>query len=84
LNGFNKPQSAIMNSKAAIKVIKRGEAKPAASKTAKTQTAAQAVREMAANVSEWVAEFQQKRRQETQQTLNKFFPKTSTPTGFTG
>ena len=70
-----------MDAKARIKVIKRSEQqpKPAVKKAVKKQpTTAQTARDMVATVSGWVTEFQQKRRTETQEALNKLFPNTQT------
>ena len=66
-----------MTTKTPIKVIKRNARKqmeddsksPVAKKT--TQEAA---RDMVATVSNWVSEFQQKRRTETKQAFNTLFP----------
>ena len=67
-----------MQKKTPIKVIKRGErnrqqqpaaAEPAAERT----TATEAARDMVANVSQWVNEFQQKRRSETAQAIKTLF-----------
>lgn len=69
-----------MTAKAKIKVIKKGELK-AVEKTAPAEkTANQAAREMVSNVTTWVSEFQQRRRTETKQAIEKFFsnqPQTS-------
>ncbi len=68
-----------MSTKSQIKVIKRSQQSPkSVIKTKSPQTAA---REMVSTVTEWVTEFQQKRREETQEALNKFFPQTSTSNG---
>jgi len=67
-----------MQKKTPIKVIKRGErnrqqqtapAKPAAERT----SAKEAARDMVATVSQWVNEFQQKRRSETAQAIKTLF-----------
>ena len=76
----------IMQKKTPIKVIKRDErnrqqqsaaAEPAAERT----SAKEAARDMVATVSQWVNEFQQKRRSETAQAiktlLNDPTPQTS-------
>jgi hypothetical protein len=58
-----------MKNKTPIKVIKRDERnrqKPAAEEVkSERKTAQEAARDMVANVSQWVNEFQQKRRAET-------------------
>ena len=66
-----------MNTKAKIKVIKKGT-KPAVVETveAERKTTKQAAREMVSTVSNWVNEFQQRRRVETQQAIEKFFTPT--------
>ena len=67
-----------MQKKTPIKVIKRGErnrqqqtapAKPATERT----SAKEAARDMVATVSQWVNEFQQKRRSETAQAIKTLF-----------
>lgn len=67
-----------MQKKTPIKVIKRGErnrqqqiapVKPVAERTTAKETA----REMVATVSQWVNEFQQKRRSETAQAIKTLF-----------
>ena len=69
-----------MTKKTPIKIIKRDErnrqeksAKP--SKPARV-TAQETARDMVANVSNWVSEFQQKRRAETSQAFKTLFPET--------
>jgi hypothetical protein len=63
-----------MTAKAKIKVIKKGEAaktqKPYKTVTKSTQESA---RDMVSTVSNWVTDFQHRRRDETQQALEKFF-----------
>jgi len=67
-----------MTKKAPIKVIKRDERNrenvvaqgPNAVKKSTQQTA----RDMVATVSDWVSEFQQKRRSETKQAFQNLFP----------
>jgi hypothetical protein len=61
-----------MATKPTIKIIKRHEraAQVAASEeVAVKKTAPEAARDMVATVSEWVSEFQQRRREETTQAL---------------
>lgn len=73
-----------MTTKGKIKVIKKGELtkttavaeKPAISEKKSTQAA----RDMVSNVTNWVTEFQQRRREETKQAFEKFLaprPQTS-------
>lgn len=73
-----------MTAKAKIKVIKKGElktaeksVKPAVVERNSKQVAA---REMVSTVSNWVNDFQQRKRDETRQAIEKFFtpqPQTS-------
>lgn len=62
-----------MKKKPAIKVIKRDERnrppQPAAEETAPKKSTQEAARDMVATVSQWVNEFQQKRRLETAQAI---------------
>ncbi len=74
-----------MTNKKAIKVIKRDERdrQDAANNQAKTDkalTTQQAAREMVSNVSNWVNEFQHKRRAETTQAFKTLFADTTQPT----
>jgi hypothetical protein len=65
-----------MNTKPPIKIIKRNEraAQPAAQEEAVEQkTTKETARDMVATVSEWVSEFQQRRRDETTQALKTLF-----------
>ena len=66
-----------MTAKAKIKVIKKGElkaadksAKPAVNESKRTKTAA---REMVSTVTNWVSDFQQRKRDETRQAIDMFF-----------
>lgn len=66
-----------MTAKAKIKVIKKGELKaavkpekPAAVENKSTKTAA---REMVSTVTNWVNDFQQRKRDETRQAIDAFF-----------
>ncbi len=73
-----------MKTKQPIKIIKRGERavekatpEPEVSKTTK-----ELARDMVANVSSWVNEFQQRRRNETAQGIKTLFADTAArPTG---
>ncbi len=67
-----------MTAKAKIKVIKKSEIKVAEipieiGKKTKQESA----REMVSTVTTWVSDFQQRRRKETKQAIEKFF--TNTP-----
>lgn len=62
-----------MKTKTPIRIIKRGERnrqeQQAVVETAPKKTAQETARDMVATVSEWVNEFQQKRRMETTQAI---------------
>ena len=64
-----------MQKKTPIKVIKRDERnRQQQEKVAAERTSAkEAARDMVANVSQWVNEFQQKRRSETAQAIKTLF-----------
>ena len=66
-----------MQKKTPIKVIKRDERnrqqQPAAAVAAERPSAKEAARDMVATVSQWVNEFQQKRRSETAQAIKTLF-----------
>ena len=67
-----------MQKKTPIKIIKRDERnrqqQPAAAQSvAERPSAKEAARDMVANVSQWVNEFQQKRRSETAQAIKTLF-----------
>jgi hypothetical protein len=65
-----------MDTKAKIKVIKKDSAsefKAARSIKVKPKTANAAAREMVSTVSDWVNEFQQKRREETKEAIKMLF-----------
>ena len=64
-----------MSAKAKIKVIKKGEIKTVETPVKLDKTKPQiAAREMVSTVSNWVNDFQQRRRKETKQALEKLFP----------
>lgn len=66
-----------MNTNAKIKVIKKGTPPVAASDLeAEKKTTQQAAREMVSTVTNWVSEFQQRRRDETKQAIENLFPPT--------
>ena len=66
-----------MKKKTPIKIIKRDErnrpAQPAAEEVAPKKSTQEAARDMVATVSQWVNEFQQKRRSETAQAIKTLF-----------
>jgi uncharacterized membrane-anchored protein len=63
-----------MTAKAKIKVIKKGEAKEVVEAPVKIEIKKnQAAREMVSTVTNWVSEFQQRRRDETKQAIENFF-----------
>jgi len=62
-----------MTAKAKIKVIKKGEVKVAETPFKIEKKNNQAAREMVSTVTNWVSEFQQRRRDETKQAIEKFF-----------
>ena len=62
-----------MEKKGKIKVIKKGtnvSAEPAIKK----KTTQASAREMVSNVTNWVTDFQQRRRKETKQAIENLFP----------
>ena len=67
-----------MQKKTPIKIIKRDERnrqqQPAAAAVVERTSAKEAARDMVATVSQWVNEFQQKRRSETAQAIKTLFP----------
>ncbi len=66
-----------MTTNKSIKIIKRGERAAleaaANTNTEPKKTAPEAARDMVATVTDWVNEFQQKRRTETSQALKTLF-----------
>lgn len=68
--------------KGKIKVIKKNSQPAAAvNKSADKKTKQEAAREIVSNVTNWVNDFQQRRREETQQAIEKFFPQNPQPNG---
>jgi hypothetical protein len=63
-----------------VKVIKGGGAKPA-EKLQPAKTAQQTAREMVQNVTAWVSDLQQRKRQETAQAIKLLFPEPPQPKG---
>jgi len=74
-----------MKKKAPIKVIKRDERsrqpKPAEGVAAERKSAQEAARDMVATVTQWVNEFQQKRRVETAQAFKTLLGDPTPQTG---
>jgi dsDNA-specific endonuclease/ATPase MutS2 len=74
-----------MTTNKSIKVIKRGERAAqeaaAALNVEPKKGAHEAARDMVATVTEWVSEFQQKRRTETTNALKTLFPDTTPQAG---
>lgn len=66
--------------KAKIKVIKKGTQSAEAPKVVKNTTKV-AAREMVSNVTNWVTDFQQRRRDETKQAIEQLFAKQPQPNG---
>jgi hypothetical protein len=68
-----------MDNKAKIKVIKKGTQKSVEPKAqVEKKTTQVAAREMVSNVTNWVTDFQQRRRDETKQAIEKFFTQPQT------
>lgn len=65
-----------MTKKTPIRIIKRDERNRQEKSTERGKTAQETARDMVANVTNWVNEFQQKRRAETSQALKTLFPET--------
>ena len=69
-----------MTTNKSIKIIKRGERAALEAEAAHSEekkSAHEAARDVVATVSEWVNEFQQKRRTETTQALKTLFGETA-------
>jgi hypothetical protein len=72
-----------MTTNKSIKIIKRGERAAqeaeatAAAQSEQKKSAHEAARDVVATVTEWVTEFQQKRRTETSQALKTLFGETN-------
>lgn len=63
-----------MTAKAKIKVIKKSEIKIAETPIeVNKKTKQESAREMVSTVTTWVSDFQQRRRTETKQAIEKFF-----------
>lgn len=63
-----------MTQKGKIKVIKKSEVKVVEAPIKIERKKNQAAREMVSTVSNWVNDFQNRRREETKQAIGKFFP----------
>ena len=64
-----------MDSKLKIKVVKKVEIRPVVAKKDKGNTARLAAREMVSTVTDWVAEFKQRKSEETKAAIDRFIPK---------
>lgn len=62
-----------MSANAKIKVIKKSEIQNVEAPVSVEKKPTQAAREMVSTVTNWVNDFQQRRREETQQAIEKFF-----------
>lgn len=62
-----------MSAKAKVKIIKKSELKNFETPVEIEKKPSQAAREMVSTVTNWVNDFQQRRRVETQQAIEKFF-----------
>jgi hypothetical protein len=71
-----------MSANAKIKVIKKGE-KTKAQEPVKTEkkSTQEAAREIVSTVTNWVNEFQQRRRGDTKQAFEKLFSQQTQPSG---
>lgn len=69
-----------MKTKTPIKIIKRGERNRPDAEPVDKKSAKETARDMVATVSEWVSEFQQKRRTETRQAIKSLFTETTPQT----
>jgi hypothetical protein len=80
---FRQKTQVIMTKKAPIKVIKRDERNRSEQSTKKSKTTRESAqgtaREMVQTVTNWVNEFQQKRRTETTQAIKTLFPEPPQP-----
>lgn len=69
-----------MNTKGKIKVIKKGTPTVVQKKVEKNSTK-ETARQMVSNVTTWVTDFQQRRRDETKQAIENLFSKQPQPSG---
>lgn len=71
-----------MSTNAKIKVIKKGEkAKVQENVVVDKKSTQEAAREIVSTVSNWVNDFQQRRREDTKQALEKLFSQHTQPSG---
>lgn len=69
-----------MTNKLKVKVIKKGEVKPAAKPAEnESRTKRQAAREIVSNVTGWVSDLQTRKREETRQAFEQLFKATPQP-----
>lgn len=69
-----------MDSKGKIKVIKKGT-QPVTKVTVEKKVAQNTAREMVSNVTNWVTDFQLRKREETKQAIEKFLIQQPQPNG---
>ncbi|HRH42365.1 MAG TPA: hypothetical protein PKY82_12125 [Pyrinomonadaceae bacterium] len=69
-----------MDSKGKIKVIKKGT-QPVTKVTVEKKAAQKTAREMVSNVTNWVTDFQLRKREETKQAIEKFLTQQPQPNG---
>lgn len=69
-----------MNAKGKIKVIKKGT-QTVVKKTFEKNSTKETARQMVNNVTNWVSDFQQRRREETKQAIENLFTKQPQPNG---
>ena len=65
-----------MTKKTPIKIIKRDERNKQEKSAEPSKTTRETAHDMVSTVTNWVSEFQQKRRAETSQALKTLFPET--------
>lgn len=63
-----------MSTKGKIKVIKKGS-QPIVQKKVEKKSTQETARQMVSNVTNWVTDFQQRRRDETKQAIENLFAK---------
>jgi flagellar hook-basal body complex protein FliE len=69
-----------MNNKGKIKVIKKGTQVTVQKRVEKNSTK-ETARQMVSNVTNWVSDFQQRRRDETKQAIENLFAAQPQPSG---
>jgi uncharacterized membrane-anchored protein len=69
-----------MNNKGKIKVIKKGT-QAVAEKRIVENSKKETARQMVSNVTNWVSDFQLRRREETKQAIEKLFAQQPQPSG---